>query len=193
MAGRRAAAGLAVAAVALTAAGCGLGGSTKTVTVTQTVTTTRTLTSSSPAEARPCQGTDVAGTFVVVPGSAGAGQISYVLTLKNTSQSRCALQGVPKATLLGASGSPLPTHVTGSSNIRGRLVALEPGASAVATARFSPDVAGPGDSQGSACQPDAHTLEVTPDGGGPTEVPIRPPTSVCQQGSLAFEPYGYAG
>jgi len=192
MAGRRAAAGLALAAVALTAGGCGLGGSTKTVTVTRTVTTTLTETSKSVTAARPCLGTDVDGTFTVVPGSAGAGQISYLLTLKNTSQNRCYVQGLPEATLLGATGSPLPTRVSGEGT-SGQRVVLEPGASAVATARLSPDVAGPGDSQGGDCQPQAHTLEVTQNGGGPTEVPIRPPTSVCQQGSLKFEPYGYAG
>jgi uncharacterized protein DUF4232 len=192
MAGRRAAAGLAVAGLTLTAAGCGLGGSTKTVTVTHTVTTVRTVTSRSVTASRPCLGTDVSGTFAVEPGSAGAGQISYLLTLKNSSGARCYVQGVPRATLLGASGSPLPTHVRGDGT-RGQRVVLEPGASAVATSRFSPDVPGPGDSQGTVCQPTAHTLEVTPNGGGPTEVPIRPPTSVCVQGTLKFDPYGYAG
>jgi uncharacterized protein DUF4232 len=191
MAGRRAAAGLAVASVALTAAGCGLGGSTKTVTVTHTLTTVRTVTSRSATAARPCSGTDVAGTFAVVPGSAGAGQISYLLTLKNTSSTRCYVEGVPRATLLGASGSVLPTHVSGGFG--GRRVVLEPGAAAVATGRFSPDVPGPGDSQSGVCQLPAHTLEVTPNGGGPTEAPIRPPTSVCEQGTLKFDPFGYAG
>jgi hypothetical protein len=138
MAGRRAAAGLALAALGLTAGGCGLGGSSKTVTVERTVTTTRTVTSRSVTAARPCLGIDVPGTFAVVPGSAGAGQISYLLTLKNGSQTRCYLQGVPKATLLGASGSPLPTHVSGGAG--GHRVVLEPGAAAVATARLSPDV-----------------------------------------------------
>jgi Protein of unknown function (DUF4232) len=113
MAGRRAAAGLAVAAVGLTASGCGLGGSTKTVTVThtRTVTTTKTVTSRSATAARPCVGTDLAGSFAIVPGSAGAGQVSYVLMLKNASNKRCYLQGLPKATLLGASGSALPTRI----------------------------------------------------------------------------------
>jgi len=193
MAGRRAAAGLALAAIGLTAGGCGLGGSTKTVTVTRTVTTKLTETSKSVTAARPCLGTDLDGTFTVVPGSAGAGQISYLLTLKNASQNRCYVRGLPKATLLGATGSPLPTHVSGSDGTSGQRVVLEPGASAVATARFSPDVASPGDSQGGDCQPVAHTLEVTPSGAGPTEVPIRPATSVCQQGTLKFEPYAYAG
>ncbi len=128
----------------------------------------------------------------MVPGSAGAGQISYLLTLKNTSSSRCYVQGIPKATLLGASGSPLPTHVIGDS-ASGRRIVLEPGAAAVSVGRFSPDVTGPGDSQAGTCQPVAHTLEVTSSGGGPTEAPIRPPTSVCEQGTLKFDAFGYAG
>jgi Domain of unknown function (DUF4232) len=194
VAGRRVAAGLAAAAVALTAAGCSLGGSTKTVTVTHThtVTTTRTVTSRSAAAPRPCLGADLAGTFAIVPGSAGAGQISYLLTLKNTSPSRCYVQGLPKATLLGVTGSALPTHVRAAGSASSGRVVLEPGASAIAHARFSPDVAGSGDSQTGACQPQAHTLEVTPNGGGPTDAAIRPPTSVCEQGTLNFETFGYA-
>jgi hypothetical protein len=177
----------------LTAGGCGLGGSTRTVTVTHTVSTTRTVTLRSVTTARPCLGTDVTGTFAVVPGSAGAGQISYLLTLKNTSSSRCYVRGLPRATLLGASGSALPTRVAQGSDAARRRVVLEPGAAAVAAARLSPDVPGPGDSQGGFCQPVAHTLEVTPNGGGPTEAPIEPPTSVCEQGTLKFEAFGYAG
>jgi hypothetical protein len=34
---------------------------------------------------------------------------------------------------------------------------------------------------------------VTPNGGGVTDAVIRPPTSVCEQGTLSFEVFGYAG
>lgn len=195
MAGRRAAAGLAVAALALTASGCSLGGSTKTVTVTHThtVTTTRTVTSKSAASGRPCLGADLTGSFALVPGSAGAGQISYLLSLRNTSHSRCYVQGLPRAVLLGVTGSPLPTHIRAAGGSPNGRIVLEPGASAVAQARFSPDVAGAGDSQSGTCQPLAHTLEVTPNGGSPMDAAIKPPTSVCQQGTLNFEAFGYAG
>jgi len=194
VAGRRAAAGLVFAAVALTTAGC-LGGGTKTVTVTrtQTVTSTKTVTTTgSVAGAKPCSGGQLAGTFTLVPNSAGAGQIAYALTLKNSSQSPCLVRGVPQATLLGATGAALPTHVRAAGGGK-RPIVLPPGASAVAQARFSPDVAGDGDSQTGACQPLAHTLQVTTVGGGVTVAPIRPPTSVCQQGTLNFAPFGYAG
>jgi hypothetical protein len=194
VAGRRAAAGLVFAAVALTAAGC-LGSGTKTVTVThtRTVTSTKTVTTTgSVAGAKPCAGGQLAGTFTLVPNSAGAGQIAYALTLKNASQSACLVRGVPQATLLGATGAALPTHVRAAGGGK-RPIVLPPGASAVAQARFSPDVAGDGDSQTGACQPQAHTLQVTTVGGGVTEAPIKPPTSVCQQGALNFTAFGYAG
>ncbi len=195
MAGRRAAAGLVAATIALTSAGCGLGG-TKTVTATRThtVTTTRTVTTTgSPTSGKPCTGQQLRGTFALVPGSAGAGQIAYELTLKNTSESPCSLRGVPKGTLLSASGAALPTHVTAAGTGTTRRVALVPGASAVADARFSPDIAGQGDSQSGPCQPEAVTLQVTPDGGGVTDAAIKPPTSVCQQGTLNFKAFVYAG
>lgn len=195
MAGRRAAAGLVLTAVGLTAAGCGLGG-TKTVTTTRThtVTTVRTVTTTpSAASAKPCNGGELTGTFALVPGSAGAGQIEYALTVKNTSGAACALRGIPQGTLLGASGAALPTHVGSAGTGRGRRIVLQPGASAVAQARFSPTVAGEGDSQSGVCQPPAHTLQVSPAGGGVMDAPIKPATSVCEQGTLNFEAFDYAG
>lgn len=195
MAGRSAGTGLVLAALALTAAGCGLG-STKTVTVTstQTVTTTKTVTTTPSAAAPLCTGADLTGTFIVVPGSAGAGQIAYALTVKNVSHKACSLHGLPVVTLLGASGSALPTHVRSAGPGTGTAVRvlLQPGASSVAQARFSPDIPGDGDSQSGPCQPTAHTLQVTPNGGGVMDASIRPPTSVCQQGMLTFESFGYA-
>jgi hypothetical protein len=183
-----------LAAVGLTAAGC-LGSGTKTVTVTstRTVTSTKTVTTTgSVAGAKACDGTQLAAAFALVPGSAGAGQIAYALTVKNSSQRVCSVRGVPQATLLGATGTALPTHVRAAGGGK-RPIVLPPGASAVAQARFSPDVAGQGDSQTGACQPVAHTLQVMVTGGGVTEAPIKPPTSVCQQGTLHFEAFTYAG
>ena len=194
MAGRRAAAGLGLAAVALTAPGC-LGAGTKTVTVThtQTVTSTKTVTTTgSLTSAKPCLGTQLAATFSLVPGSAGAGQIAYSLTVKNISQSPCSVRGVPQGTLLSASGTGLPTHIKAAGRGARRLV-LPPSASATAQARFSPDVAGDGDSQSGSCQPVAQTFQLTADGGGVTEASIKPATSVCERGTLDFGTFGYAG
>ena len=178
----------------MTSAGC-LGSGTKTVTVghTQTVTTTRTVTTTeSVTSGKPCSGTQLAATFIVVPNSAGAGQIAYTLSVKNSSHSACSLHGPPAGTLLGASGTALPTHVKAAEK-GGRRIVLPPGASATAQARFSPDVPGQGDSQSGTCQPQAHTFQLSAEGGGVTEVPIKPPTSVCEQGTLNFEPFSYAG
>jgi hypothetical protein len=192
VAGRRAGAGLVLAVVGLTSAGC-LGSATKTVTITgtQTVTSTETVTTGSVALAKPCLGTDLAATFDVIPNSAGAGQIAYSLTVKNSSQTPCSVRGIPQGMLLGATGTALPTNVRASGGA-GKRIVLPPGASALAQARFSPDVAGAGDSQSGACQPEAHTFQLIA-GGGVTEAPIRPPTSVCQRGTLNFEAFGYAG
>ena len=127
----------------------------------------------------------------MIPNSAGAGQIAYALVVKNTSGVPCSLRGIPQGTLLGATGTPLPTHVKGSG-AAGKRIVLPTGASATAQARFSPDVAGQGDSQSGACQPVAHTFQLSA-AGGVTEAPIKPPTSVCEQGTLNFEAFGYAG
>ncbi len=164
-----------------------------TVTHTHTITSVRTVTTTgSVTSAKPCGGTQLTAMFALIPGSAGAGQIAYTLTVKNASQSPCSLHGVPQGTLLAASGSALPTHVKPAGG-NGKRIVLPPGASATAQARFSPDVAGDGDSQSGACQPQAHTLQVTAEGGGFAHAPIKPPTSVCEQGTLNFEPFGYAG
>jgi hypothetical protein len=194
VAGRRTGAGLALAAVALSAAGCGIGGSTKTVTVirthTRTVTTTVTTTvaaTTTSAAISACIGVQLSGTFKEAPGGSGAGQIEYVLTLTNTSGTKCTISGLPTAVLLDASGVALPTKVTGTAI--SPLVALATGASAHATARFSPDVPGKGDSQSGTCQPKAYTLRVTPNGGGTVDAPIKPPTSVCERGTLNFSVY----
>jgi len=192
VAGRRAAAGLVAAGIALTAAGCGFGGGTKTVTQTTTLTTTQTVTTTgSVASAKPCAGMDLSAVFTLIPGSAGAGQIGYTLTVKNTGQAPCSLHGIPQGTLVAVSGAALPTRVKAAGGGGARVV-LPPGASATAVARFSPDVAGTGDSQSGPCQPAARTFQLSA-GGSVAEAEIKPPTSVCQQGTLNFEPFGYAG
>jgi hypothetical protein len=179
-------------AVGLTTAGC-LGGATKTVTVVRThvMATTRSVTTTSAGQLSACTHDQLAGTFAEVSGGAAAGQIEYVLTLKDTSGSGCWLAATPpNVKLLDASGSPLPTReVLGQDVTQSTPPAtLEPGTVATEAVRFSPDVPGPGDSQAGPCQPKAHTLEVVATGGGTVSVPIRPPTSVCERGTLRFDP-----
>ena len=182
-------------AIAALAAGCG---STKTVTVTQvtttvkTVTTTNTVTTTS-GSASPalCTGADLDASFDAQAGSAGAGTITYTLTLTNTSSAACTVFGTPAGILLDGSGQALLTHVLSVPAAQGSAqpVVLQPGDAAKADARFSPDVAGTGDSQTGRCEPVAHVFRVTAGGGGTVDAPISPPTSVCERGTLSFRPF----
>jgi hypothetical protein len=181
-------------AVAVLAAGCG---STKTVTVTQvtttvkTVTTTNTVTTSQSASPALCTGGDLDGSFDVQAGSAGAGTITYTLTLTNTSSAACTVFGTPAGILLDSSGQALLTHVLSVPAAQGSAepVVLQPGDTAKADARFSPDIAGTGDAQTGHCEPVAHVFRVTAGGGGTVDAPIGPPTSVCERGTLSFRPF----
>ena len=135
--------------------------------------------------AMPCRGDDLGGSFKVVRGSAGAGQITYALRLTNTSAAACWVSGIPQLRLLGAKGGPLPTTVSAAQpgQATAAKIVLRPGRSARAHARFSPDVPGPGEQQIGRCEPTARRLRVTV-GGGSLTVPVNPPTPVCEHGAL---------
>jgi hypothetical protein len=183
-----------VAALAVLAlAGCG-GGGTKTVTVTSTVTHVRTVTVTTPATttaAKPassaCTGSSLHGSFDVIEGSAGAGQIGYRLKVTNAGDSPCYVSGIPQVQLLGTTGKALPTSPSAEpGGPTAAKVSLQHGDSATADARFSPDVTGTGDNSPGQCQPTATVLRVTAPGGGTFDAPIQPPTPVCERGSLHF-------
>jgi hypothetical protein len=185
---------IAVAAVLVGAgAGCGGGGTvTRTLTVTRTRTVTATATTgagTTTTSADACSGSALDGSFAVVPGSAGAGQISYELTLTNRSASSCYVSGIPDVQLLAADGKPLPTHAAAArpGEALAAKITLAPGDSAYAQARFSPDVPGVGEQHSGPCEPKAARLRVAAQGGGSLEVPVKPPTPVCEQGALSFE------
>jgi hypothetical protein len=139
--------------------------------------------------ARPCTGGDLSTIFRVVPGSAGAGQISYTLQVRNVSTHECFVSGLPDVQLLGRFRQPLPTHVVpaqpgATTAVR---VDLAPRRYAAATARFSPDVPGVGESVEGACEPKAFYVRVRPQqGGGSVIGMIRPATRVCEHGRLVF-------
>jgi Protein of unknown function (DUF4232) len=140
-----------------------------------------------------CTGTQLSGTFSVVRGSAGAGNISYRLVLKNVSTRSCTVTGLPQGRLLGKTGKPLPTHVKAAfpGGLTAVLVTLAPGQKAYATARFSPDVPGPGEPvAGTKCEPTAWWFRVSAPGGGTTKAKLSPPTPVCEHGQLLFTAYG---
>ena len=139
-----------------------------------------------------CTGGQLSGTFAVVPGSAGAGNIVYALVLRNRSSSTCRLTGLPVVRLLGRTARPLPTHVTPAFRgaLTAVLVTLAPGQRTKATARFSPDVPGPGEpTAGKQCEPTAFWLRVVARGGSATTVRVKPPTPVCEHGGLQFSVY----
>lgn len=147
----------------------------------------RQAASTAPAQAVACTGSDLGGAFSVVRGSAGAGQIVYRLRLTNDSDVTCFVSGIPALRLLGATGKPLPTRVVPEQPgaLTAAKIELAPGASASATARFSPDVPGVGEGGRRRCEPVADRLRVSPATGSLT-VPVSPPTPVCEHGRLAF-------
>jgi uncharacterized protein DUF4232 len=190
----------ALATVAVLAlAGCGR---TTTETVTQTVTnvqtvtvtTTRSGTTTTTSASAPCAADSLQGSFDGVPGSAGAGQITYKLTLTNTGARPCYVSGIPQVQLLGTTGKALPTSPSAEPPVPANppKVSLQHGASAAAEARFSPDVNGTGDNSPGQCQPTATVLRVSAPGGGTLDAPIQPPTPVCERGSLHFRVFASA-
>src|SRR5258708_29665398 len=127
-----------------------------------------------------CSGAQLKGSFSVVRGSAGAGNITYKLTLRNVSTRMCTVTGLPQGRLLGKTGKALPTHVKAAfpGGLTAILVRLAPGATTFATARFSPDVPGVGEpTAGTKCEPTAWSFRVTGQGGGTTLVHLTPPTA----------------
>lgn len=137
----------------------------------------------------PCVGHDLVGTFSGVRGSAGAGQISYNLRLRNRSSRACFVSGLANLRLLDRAGKPLPTHVAAAhpGQLTAVRVLLRPGAYTAATARFSPDVPGVGEQVVGACERTAYRARVTPPpGGGVVIVPVVPATPVCEHGSMVL-------
>jgi hypothetical protein len=135
-----------------------------------------------------CTGSNLRGTFTVVRGSAGAGNIVYKLRLRNASNVACFVTGIPRLRLLARTGSSLPTNAKPENP--GALTAvrvdLQPGKAAATTARFSPDVPGPSEGVTRRCEPTAYKLRVTPNGGGTLVVLMTPPAPVCSHGSMAL-------
>jgi hypothetical protein len=186
---------LGCAGAALAAAGCGLTNTkTEITTVTQTVTHTvtappATTTSSSSASAAPCDASGLSATFAAEPGSEGAGNIVYKLTLTNTSSSSCFVSGLPIVQLQDSNHKNLPTK--GIALVAGSATAakatIDPIGTATSDARFSPDVNGVGESS-NPCEPKAYILVVTV-GNGTVDANIDPPTSVCSHGQLQLGNY----
>ena len=136
---------------------------------------------------QPCSGSQLSGSFRVVAGSAGAGNIVYRLRVVNTTSRSCFVTGVPTLTLLDNAGHRLPTKGVFSGPagmLTAVIVPLAKDKAASLTARFSPDVPGPGEQTTGPCERTAYKLRVAPSGGGTLVVPISPATPVCEHGSL---------
>jgi hypothetical protein len=140
----------------------------------------------------PCKAGQLRGSFAAIPGSAGAGNIVYALRLQNVSAATCTLTGLPQLRLLSRTHKPLPTHPMAAhpGQLTAILVRLAPMRWASASARFSPDVPGPGEpAAGKQCEPTASALRVSAPGGGSAVVPVKPPTPVCEHGGLQLSAY----
>jgi hypothetical protein len=153
-------------------------------------TASASATQSADARTPLCGTSRLSGSFRVVPGSAGAGHIVYTLRLRNNAHRACRLLGIPRLTLLDRRGRALPTRV--EPFVAGALTApltVRPGHLAVSDARFSPDIPSGGEPTGGPCERTAHRLLLRPRGvHGTLAVSIRPPTPVCERGTLTFRP-----
>jgi Protein of unknown function (DUF4232) len=137
-------------------------------------------------DAPACAAKNLSGKFLLVPNSQGAGNVLYTVQLRNRSSSACFVTGIPGLRLVGKYGKLLPTHVVPihPGALTAIKVTLKPGGYAAATARFSPDVPGPGEGHPGNCEAVAYKLRISPTGGGSLLGPVSPPTPVCEHGSL---------
>jgi hypothetical protein len=136
--------------------------------------------SSAPA----CATNNLKVSFNLIPNSQGAGNLEYTLKVANTGPNGCSL-GKPTVTLIGKTGSTLPSHSISS----GAAVVVPAGGTAKTDARFSPDVAGTGDKQMGQCEPTAYKLKIAFKGStGTVTGAIKPPTPVCERGTMSLQP-----
>jgi hypothetical protein len=134
-----------------------------------------------------------------IPGSNGAGQTGYRLTVRNTNKVTCGFDSNHPDLILyrgrGASSKRLPTHVVAQG--RTHSFRLAPGKTAHARLRFSPDIPGKNEPQKGPCEPRARSIGVVLTWTGSASQtavavkahgPIVPPTSVCEHGRIVESP-----
>jgi hypothetical protein len=141
-----------------------------------------------------CAPSQLAGSFVVIPGSAGAGNISYRLNVRQLAGPACFVSRLPRIQLLSRLRRPLPTKVVPAfrQGLLAPRVVLRPGYGAKAEARFSPDVPGVGEPvAGRNCERTAYFMRVAlPPGGATFLARIKPATPVCEHGTMSFSALG---
>jgi hypothetical protein len=130
-----------------------------------------------PAPEPRCSAGELAATFSYVPDSNATGHELYRLRIVDRTGA-CTLKGKVKLQLLAASGTAVPTHVSGSIAAKtvtsaGTKIDLE----------LSPDLYGPGEPASGPCEPVAHRLRVTTSAGRIT-APVTPATPVCRHGAM---------
>lgn len=132
-------------------------------------------------------GTDMLSTRFTVQGAA-AGHRYAALILTDSSSLTCRVFGYPGMRLLGASGAELPTNVLRLGHTQPELITLHPGQSAWTMLRWSV-IPGPGEPQGSQCEPTPQSAWVTP----PDErTHLTVPWTmgfVCEHGSIELNPF----
>lgn len=134
-----------------------------------------------------CAPSELAGSFKPVFGTQGAGTVTGRIVLTNTTRQPCLVGGYLGLQLVGAGGSLLPTNVLHAAGTA-KSITLDPGSAASAAARFSPDIAGPGDSKTGPCQPTAISTRVMLPNESGYLVVSGPNTSVCERGTLDLIP-----
>jgi hypothetical protein len=137
-----------------------------------------------------CSPGQLRASMTVITGSAGAGHISYSVRLQNRDGTACMVSGRPGLVLLGRHGHALPTHVVPDRPGMGTaaLITLTHGKSAVAAARFSPDIPGPGEPDSGRCERPAYGVRVSlaSPGHGSLTGRVKPATPVCEHGRIVL-------
>jgi hypothetical protein len=136
----------------------------------------------------PCSAGGLRAAFRVVAGSAGAGGITYTVRLTNRRSRACDVSGRPGLRLLDARGAALPTSVAPDrpGTAAAALIALGHGRTAIALARFSPDIPSQGEPVSGRCEHVARRVRVSlaSPGSGSLTGAVTPPTSVCDHGRI---------
>lgn len=135
----------------------------------------------------PCSARGLHAAFRVVAGSSGAGSITYTVRLTNRGPRACDVSGRPGLRLLDVHRAALPTSVTPDRpGTAAALIRLRHGRTAIALARFSPDIPGRGEPASGRCEHVARRVRVSlaSPGSGSLTGAVSPPTPVCDHGRI---------
>ncbi|HEV7210770.1 MAG TPA: DUF4232 domain-containing protein [Blastococcus sp.] len=134
---------------------------------------------------RQCSTADLA--VSLKPGSPGAGQRYATVVLTNTSGSACTVHGYGGLALLGAPRQGVPTDLRRVASPAPATVTVRAGGSARSLLHWT--VVPAADENGTACEPTAVTVVVTPP--NQTTSALRPWTfgPVCQHGAIQQNAY----